>query len=75
MSGKDSRQSRRFYRVDSQHDLLAYLDRGESAIQEHRWTLEIAWEAANKGPEKYLSSKELFYHKKYALYQLNIHTF
>jgi glycogen(starch) synthase len=49
MAGRDSRTSRRFYRVDSQHDLLAYLDKGESALNENRWTLEIAWEAANKG--------------------------
>lgn len=48
-TGRESRTTRRFYRVDSQHDLLAYLDHGETAVQEHRWTLEIAWEAANKG--------------------------
>lgn len=41
--------SKRFYRVDSQHDLLAHMDRGEGAMEENRWTLEIAWECANKG--------------------------
>ena len=40
-----SKTARRFYRVDSQHDLTAHMDRGESAIMENRWCLEIAWEA------------------------------
>lgn len=43
------RTSRRFYRVESQYDLLAYMDRGETAMHENRWVLEVAWEAANKG--------------------------
>ncbi|XP_071441109.1 glycogen [starch] synthase [Hetaerina americana] len=42
------RMSRRFYRVDSAHDLIAFLDKGELASCENRWTFEIAWEAANK---------------------------
>jgi len=46
---RESRTSRRFYRVTSQHDLLNFLDRGETAAAENRWTFEIAWEAANKG--------------------------
>ena len=43
------RASRRFYRADSSHELRAFLDRGQAANQENRWTFEIAWEAANKG--------------------------
>lgn len=41
--------SRRFYRSESNADLLSYLDRGQSACKENRWTFEVAWEAANKG--------------------------
>lgn len=41
--------SRRFYRIDSAHDLSAVMDRGLSAAQNNRWTFEIAWEVANKG--------------------------
>jgi glycogen synthase len=41
--------SRRFYRVDSQYELRAFLDHGQTANDENRWTFEIAWEAANKG--------------------------
>lgn len=41
--------ARRFYRAESNADLLSYLDRGQSAFKENRWTFEIAWEAANKG--------------------------
>lgn len=40
--------SRRFYRVDSAHDLSAVMDRGLSAAQNNRWTFEVAWEVANK---------------------------
>lgn len=40
--------ARRFYRVDSAHD-LQFIDQGESAAAENRWTFEIAWEVANKG--------------------------
>jgi len=40
--------ARRFYRVESSKD-LQYLDAGESASAENRWTFEIAWEVANKG--------------------------
>jgi len=39
--------ARRFYRVESSKD-LQYLDAGESASAENRWTFEIAWEVANK---------------------------
>nr|WIM01506.1 glycogen synthase [Limnephilus lunatus] len=42
------RANKRFYRVDSSHELRAYLDRGQAANQENRWTFEVAWEAANK---------------------------
>jgi glycogen synthase len=41
--------SRRFYRVESTQDLLAFMDKGESANMENRWCFETAWEAANKG--------------------------
>ncbi len=40
--------ARRFYRVDSAHD-LQFQDAGETASAENRWTFEIAWEVANKG--------------------------
>lgn len=43
------RATRRFYRADSCHELRAFLDRGQTANQENRWTFEVAWEAANKG--------------------------
>ncbi|CAF4887596.1 unnamed protein product [Pieris macdunnoughi] len=42
------RSSRRFYRSESTHDLLSYMDRGQAASNENRWTFETAWEAANK---------------------------
>lgn len=40
--------SRRISRVESGADLLDFLDRGQSASQENRYTFEVAWEAANK---------------------------
>jgi glycogen synthase len=40
--------SRRISRVESNVDLLEFLDRGHTANMENRWTFEIAWEAANK---------------------------
>ncbi|XP_065220843.1 glycogen [starch] synthase [Planococcus citri] len=42
------RASKRFYRVDSNYDLLRFLDRGEVAAYQNRWTFEVAWEVANK---------------------------
>ncbi|KAG7295654.1 hypothetical protein JYU34_021935 [Plutella xylostella] len=42
------RTSRRFYRAESSHDLSSYMDRGQAATNENRWTLESAWEVANK---------------------------
>lgn len=42
------RSSRRFYRMDSCHDLSVYMDRGQTAEQENRWNFECAWEVANK---------------------------
>lgn len=30
-------------------NLLACMDRGLQAEEENRWTIEVAWEAANKG--------------------------
>lgn len=42
------RGSRSLYRVDSNYDLLKFLDRGEAAASQNRWTFEIAWEVANK---------------------------
>ncbi|XP_034935641.1 glycogen [starch] synthase [Chelonus insularis] len=42
------RASRRFYRMDSCNDLAMYMDRGQSAEQESRWSFEVAWEVANK---------------------------
>ncbi|XP_057331627.1 glycogen [starch] synthase [Microplitis mediator] len=42
------RASRRFYRMDSLHDLSVYMDRGHNAEQENRWSFEVAWEVANK---------------------------
>jgi hypothetical protein len=43
------RASRRFYRMESQNELLAFMDRGEMASCQNRWTFESAWEVANKG--------------------------
>lgn len=43
------RASRRFYRADSCSNMLNMMDRGMLALEENRWTFEIAWEAANKG--------------------------
>lgn len=40
--------SRRFYRGESTVDLSEFLDHGDTANRENRWTFEIAWEAANK---------------------------
>jgi glycogen(starch) synthase len=40
--------SRRVSRVESSADLLDFLDRGQSASSENRFTFEVAWEAANK---------------------------
>lgn len=40
--------SRKYSRVESKTDLLDFLDRGQSANRENRWTFEVAWEAANK---------------------------
>jgi hypothetical protein len=35
--------------VESQNELLAYMDKGEMASCQNRWTFEAAWEVANKG--------------------------
>jgi hypothetical protein len=35
------RASRRFYRVDSNYELLRSLDRGELASYQNRWTFEV----------------------------------
>lgn len=43
------RTNRRFYRAESMSNLLACMDRGLQAEEENRWTIEVAWEAANKG--------------------------
>lgn len=40
--------SKRYSRAESKTDLLDFLDRGQSANRENRWTFEVAWEAANK---------------------------
>ncbi|PSN29113.1 Glycogen [starch] synthase [Blattella germanica] len=40
--------SRRFYRMESQNDLLAFMDKGELASCQNRWVFETAWEVANK---------------------------
>lgn len=40
--------SRRISRVESNVDLLEFLDRGQTASTENRYTFEVAWEAANK---------------------------
>lgn len=44
-----SKSNRRFYRVDSGHDFTQFMDRGQLAACQNRWTFEIAWEVANKG--------------------------
>lgn len=40
--------SRKYSRAESKSDLLEFLDRGNAANRENRWTFEVAWEAANK---------------------------
>ncbi|XP_031637405.1 glycogen [starch] synthase [Contarinia nasturtii] len=40
--------SKRYSRAESKSDLLDFLDRGQAAARENRWTFEVAWEAANK---------------------------
>ncbi|KAI8433443.1 hypothetical protein MSG28_015478 [Choristoneura fumiferana] len=45
------RSSRRFYRAESMHDLLSFMDKGQAASDENRWTFECAWEAANKAED------------------------
>lgn len=40
--------SRRISRVESGADLMEFLDRGQTASVENRFTFEVAWEAANK---------------------------
>ncbi|KAL0280825.1 UNVERIFIED_CONTAM: hypothetical protein PYX00_002005 [Menopon gallinae] len=42
------RASRRFYRVDSAHDFVNMMDRGQAASFQNRWTFETAWEVCNK---------------------------
>jgi glycogen(starch) synthase len=41
--------SRKYSRVESGSDLLVFLDKGQKANYENRFTFEVAWEAANKG--------------------------
>lgn len=43
------RASKRFYRVDSAHDFVNMMDRGQAANFQNRWTFETAWEVCNKG--------------------------
>lgn len=43
------RASKRFYRVDSNYDFMAAMDKGQLAYTQNRWTFEAAWEVANKG--------------------------
>ncbi|XP_050531549.1 glycogen [starch] synthase isoform X2 [Daktulosphaira vitifoliae] len=40
--------SKRFYRVDSNYDFTAFMDRGQTAACENRWVFESAWEVCNK---------------------------
>ena len=47
-SGLD-RESRRFYRKESQTDLTRFWDGGEHYASRNRWCFECAWECANKG--------------------------
>jgi hypothetical protein len=35
--------------MESQNELLAFMDKGEMASMQNRWTFEAAWEVANKG--------------------------
>lgn len=44
-----SKSNRRFFRVDSGHDFSVFMDKGQRAASQNRWTFEIAWEVANKG--------------------------
>ncbi|KAJ8681842.1 hypothetical protein QAD02_017634 [Eretmocerus hayati] len=40
--------SRRFYRLNSQQELLDYMELSDSMHYDNRWSFEVAWEAANK---------------------------
>jgi hypothetical protein len=39
--------------MESQNELLAFMDKGEMASIQNRWTFEAAWEVANKGEKMY----------------------
>lgn len=39
--------------MESQNELLAFMDKGEMASIQNRWTFEAAWEVANKGEKIY----------------------
>ena len=49
MSSGLDRESRRFYRKESQTDLTRFWDGGEHYASRNRWCFECAWECANKG--------------------------
>ena len=49
MSSGLDRESRRFYRKESQTDLTKFWDGGEHYASRNRWCFECAWECANKG--------------------------
>jgi hypothetical protein len=47
--------------MESQNELLAFMDRGEMASCQNRWTFEAAWEVANKGERMFY----VFYSRLY----------
>lgn len=60
--------SKRFYRVDSNYDFTAFMDRGQTAAYENRWVFETAWEVCNKGLLKYICNN-IPIHNNYVKYQ------
>lgn len=53
--------SKRFYRVDSNYDFTAFMDRGQTAAYENRWVFETAWEVCNKGLCQSFEKHKSFY--------------
>lgn len=59
------RTNRRFYRAESMSNLMACMDKGMQAEEDNRWTIEVAWEAANKGKYTPLGFHKCFVYLNY----------
>jgi hypothetical protein len=56
--------------MESQNELLAFMDKGEIASIQNRWTFEAAWEVANKGERIFyetLNKSVVLGNKKYKI--------